>query len=284
MSETYLSTIVNALRSFGSTLRDPPTPRWVPDPTHRRYQRIAGLAFLIAVPIALRWPTLGGTLTVGCLTGAVGLGITRGRVWCDWMCPRGGFLDRYLRPIAPARTPPDVLGHPVVRLGAILAVTVSTGLGIATAWPDPTAMIGAVARVLLVSTLLAVVMGVTLGPRAWCRVCPAGTLARVADALGSRFGLDAGGAIAVDAAACVDCGQCASACRMDLDPAAYGDGTVTDHADLRALGAPVGGRSRPATGTVGHGDCLDCSACVAACPTDALEKSRDPSGEVETDQ
>jgi ferredoxin len=120
-----------------------------------------------------------------------------------------------------------------------------------------------------VSTLVAVGLGVVYHQRAWCQICPAGTIAHAVHRIAEAFGRDPAPRVEVDAEACLSCGRCGTVCRQEITPGAYGDGEVTDHGDLFSLSG-LEGTERQADGVVEHGDCLQCAACVEECPVDAL--------------
>jgi polyferredoxin len=35
-----------------------------------------------------------GYFLIFCMVMAMGIGLVKGRNWCDWMCPRGSFWDK----------------------------------------------------------------------------------------------------------------------------------------------------------------------------------------------
>lgn len=224
----------------------------------RRWQLFLSGAFLVVLGAAVVSPTFGAVGVLGCMTGVVALGVRDGRSWCDGVCPRGGFLDRYLSRVSRRVDAPKWLARPAVRAGVATVVFAVMAVGLARQWGDPVGMAGVVARLLLVSTVAAVLLGVVYHERAWCLVCPAGTFARVANAVGERLGIDRP-TVTVDPEACIDCGQCGAACRPQLDPSAASGEAVTD-----------GG-----TATLDDGDCFRCGYCVETCPTDALEMDGD---------
>jgi DNA-binding transcriptional ArsR family regulator len=52
---------------------------------------------LLLVAVGGWFEPLLGFLLIGCMLGAIGIAAYgKGRMWCDWMCPRGSFLDLVL--------------------------------------------------------------------------------------------------------------------------------------------------------------------------------------------
>jgi polyferredoxin len=118
-------------------------------------------------------------------------------------------------------------------------MTLATALGtqIYLAWGDSYSIGRAFLIVLTVTTTAGIVLGALFKPRAWCQICPMGTLGNWIS--GGRQPLHVN-------AQCKDCKLCAKVCPMQLRPYENKAGILTD------------------------GDCIKCSSCVAACPIKAL--------------
>jgi ferredoxin-type protein NapH len=184
------------------------------------------------------WPWL-GYLLLGCMAGAVGLAFFRGRAWCDWMCPRGAFFDLFVGRYGRRARIPGFLRSPWMR--GFMVALIMTVLG-TQVWlfRGDWARVGlAFVMLLTVTTAAGVVMGLVWRERAWCLICPMGTLAALVS--GGKEPLS------LKAAACTDCGACARVCPMQLEPAS----------------------GRP-DGVVRENDCVKCRSCAAACPSRAL--------------
>ncbi|SFR09991.1 4Fe-4S binding protein [Desulfoscipio geothermicus] len=179
-----------------------------------------------------------GFLLFGCMLGAVGLSFFRGRNWCDWMCPRGAFLDLALGPISRKITIPKFFRHEAVRAFMVLLIFTVIGVQFYLNWGNLSAMGLALVRVLTVTTVVGILLGWGIHPRTWCHICPMGTVAHWI-ARGKKP-LTAG-------SNCVSCGLCARACPMQLAPNEFGKDGSRDHSD-----------------------CLRCSSCVYSCPKKAL--------------
>jgi polyferredoxin len=95
----------------------------------------------------------------------------------------------------------------------------------------------------LVTTAVALIGGLLFRPRAWCVICPMGTMQNLLGGTRGRLGLAP--------ERCVACGACDRACTLSLP--------VSQH------------RER---GRVAERDCLLCGECVAACPRGALRGGR----------
>ncbi|MEQ8186326.1 MAG: 4Fe-4S binding protein [Candidatus Eremiobacterota bacterium] len=106
----------------------------------------------------------------------------RGRFWCGNLCPRGAFLEIFIKPVSFYGKIPDLYKSKYFRL---VVVTVFMGLftlrtkAAFGSWPlmeslDKWGLV--FATLCLVTTIIAVVLGVLYSPRAWCSFCPMGTI------------------------------------------------------------------------------------------------------------
>lgn len=187
-----------------------------------------------------------GFLLFGCMLGAVGLSFFRGRNWCDWMCPRGAFLDLFMGPISRKIIIPVFFRNEAVRTFMVLLIFTVIGVQFYLAWGDIPAMGLAVVRVLTVTTVVAILLGWGIHPRTWCHICPMGTVAHWIAR--RQKPLRTG-------SSCVSCGICTKSCPMQLTPSEFSNGSAFEHSD-----------------------CLRCSSCVYSCPKNALSFENDTSG------
>jgi polyferredoxin len=180
-----------------------------------------------------------GFLLIGCMLGAVGIAAYgKGRMWCDWMCPRGSFLDLFLSRISRKSGIPAAFRSNGVRIAVIAALFAVLGTQLWFAWPDPVAMGLAFVIILTVTTTVGIALGIFLHPRIWCHVCPMGTIAGYMSKGKYPLSIDAG---------CTSCTLCEKECPMAIAP--YID---------------------KESGTFGDTDCVKCGSCVAACPVKSL--------------
>ena len=139
-------------------------------------ERRRGVAFAGLLVAALWYPFLAGVGVVGCATAAVGVGAVRGRFYCNHLCPRGGLLDGYVRLFSRGKRTPDWFKHPLTRAAVALVAFGLLGTGLYTSWHRGGSLGVPFLTMLGVSTLVAVGLGVVYHQRAWCQICPAGTL------------------------------------------------------------------------------------------------------------
>jgi len=112
----------------------------------------------------------------------LGLSFFRGRFWCGNLCPRGAFLELFIKPISFYGKIPELFKSKYFRyLVVTVFMTIFTLRTKAafSAWSTMEALDrwGLVfATLCLVTTIIAVVLGVLYSPRAWCSFCPMGTI------------------------------------------------------------------------------------------------------------
>ncbi|MBO8128129.1 MAG: 4Fe-4S binding protein [Peptococcaceae bacterium] len=184
------------------------------------------------------WYPLLGFLLFGCMIGAVAVAFFRGRHWCDWMCPRGAFFDVILGKISPKSRIPSLFRHTGLRVFMIVIIFSVIGTQFYFHWGNAEQIGLALVRVLTVTTVIGILLGLIYHPRVWCHICPMGTLAHWLSEGKRPLTLQEG---------CAECGRCAAVCPMQLEPHQYrADGIVRDN------------------------DCIKCASCIAACPKKIL--------------
>jgi polyferredoxin len=182
------------------------------------------------------YPPLGFSLLI-CMFGAIGIALYKGRAWCDWMCPRGSFYDLFLNKLSRNMLIPSLFKTKWFRTLILSLLMGALGIQIYYALGDSYGIGRAFVLVLTVTTTAGIVLGAVFKPRAWCQICPMGTLANW---------LSRGKKPLYVSEHCKDCNLCAKVCPMQLKPNEGMSGIMTD------------------------GDCIKCSSCVAACPVNAL--------------
>ncbi|PLX49975.1 MAG: 4Fe-4S binding protein [Desulfobulbaceae bacterium] len=182
-----------------------------------------------------------GYFLLACMAGAMGIGMVKGRYWCDWLCPRGSFFDTLLSKISRAGKVPALFRHPAFRLGWLAVLMTMLTMQLIPVWGDFYLMGKPFVMVLTITTIVGTFFGITYHQRIWCMFCPMGTMANW---------LGRGKMPLTINDACSQCGTCEKVCRMQINPGSYQE-----------------------VGQVKHGDCLKCSYCVDSCPQQALSFS-----------
>jgi polyferredoxin len=189
-----------------------------------------------------------GYFLLACLALAMLIAPFLGRYWCNWLCPRGSFLESFLARFSRRKPFP-----PFFKRGYFLAAVVAVfmtmmGLNLLLLYGEHglvSALGMTLTRLLVASTVVALMLGILYEPRAWCVFCPGGTFAKLAAGFKDKtpFLVNSG-------AACSSCRICAGSCPFHIE--ATKEGVVRD------------------------ADCLKCFRCVEGCPSQALTFSNQP--------
>jgi ferredoxin-type protein NapH len=158
----------------------------------------------------------------------------KGRWFCGNLCPRGSFNDFWLGKVSFKKKIPGFLSNIWLR-ALVFILMMSFMIYRLMGTKGITDKIGMVFVVMcLATTLIAVLFGIIINPRAWCTFCPMGTLQRW---FGSKKYL-----LKVDKNKCINCGICKKICSMQL----------------------------PVNEILHKPDCIKCGRCVDVCPKNAL--------------
>lgn len=157
-----------------------------------------------------------------------------GRWFCGNLCPRGSFNDFWLGKITLKKSIPKLFSSmwlriPVfVLLMGFMIFRIIQTKGII----DKIGMV--LVTMCIITTSIALILGIIISPRAWCTFCPMGTVQRFLG--GKKFQLK------LDMNKCINCKLCHKACPMQL----------------------------PVNEILHKPDCIKCGRCIKACPKNAL--------------
>jgi polyferredoxin len=100
----------------------------------------------------------------------------KGRFWCAHLCPRGSFLDLVLSKVSRGKRIPKIFLKPVFKW-VVFGIVIAFFIFQLIVTEKTVASVGFVfVRMCLVTTLIAIVIGIPTKARAWCAICPMGTL------------------------------------------------------------------------------------------------------------
>lgn len=203
-------------------------------------QFLIALTFPIIVIGGWRYPLLGYFIPI-CMILGIGVGLWRGRKWCDWYCPRGSFFDTIVKYISPKKEIPKFFKGLPLRIGFLSFLMAMMIIQIIKRWPDPY-KIGMFFVVLLsVTTILGLILAFVYHQRSWCCFCPIGSLGNWIGK--GRYPLK------IDSKLCTECKLCYKICPIQISPYSFKKENIE---------------------IVKDGDCLKCALCVSACPKKAL--------------
>jgi polyferredoxin len=133
------------------------------------------------------WPAL-GLLVLGFMIFFLVLAYFRGRYWCANLCPRGAFLDLWLSKISAGKPLNNFLTRPKTRWLIFVLFMAFFAWQIIAAPKNPVGIGFVFVRMCLITTLIAIFIGLPWKARAWCAVCPMGTLQGKISTLRRKYG------------------------------------------------------------------------------------------------
>ena len=198
--------------------------------------------FIAIITMGWRYSLLGYFIPL-CMVLGIGIGLARGRKWCDWFCPRGSFYDTWIKFISPKKEIPEFLKKIPFRIGILILLMSVMTINLILRWPDPYKIGHFFVMLLTITTILGVVLALFFHQRCWCYICPIGTLINLTG--GRKYPLK------LDSKLCINCKNCFKACPVQISPYKYKKQDIE---------------------IVKEADCLKCNLCIAICPKNALSR------------
>lgn len=201
------------------------------------------LVLVIFCGVGFFYPLI-GLVAIICMMGpSVYAAFIGSRGWCGGYCPRGSFNDIILPKISRKKPTPNWMKTTWFRLLFLSVLMVSFGTQLYFAWGNLSAMGMVFVRMIVITTLLTILLGMIFQPRAWCVFCPMGTMAHYVTKLKKPIGEY----VTFDTAKCISCKKCDRSCPMEIPVLSY-----------------------KKQGIVTHTDCVRCGICINKCPKAAL--------------
>ncbi|OPX43297.1 electron transport complex subunit RsxB [Ruminiclostridium hungatei] len=204
------------------------------------------IAFCI---VGLFYPAVGIAALICMLAPSVAA-IWKDRFWCGSFCPRGSFNDSVLRRISFKRPLPKLLKSKWFRYLFLVLLMSAFAVQLTLAWGSLESTGLVFVRMIIITTLVTIILGIFYSHRTWCVICPMGTMASlVTRAAANSPTAKTNKKVAFVRERCVSCKLCSKSCPVGIDVLSYkGPGKVLDH------------------------DCLKCNECVYKCPKNSLTK------------
>ncbi len=203
-------------------------------------QFLVGIVFLIIIIGGWKYPLLGYFIPL-CMLLGIGIGIYKGRKWCDWYCPRGSFFDSMIKPISPKKKIPSFFKGLPLRISILVFLMLMMTIQIIKRWPDPYKIGMFFVILLTVTTVIGIILALIFHHRTWCCFCPIGSMANWVG--WGKYPLK------IDSKLCTECKLCYKVCPIQVAPLDFKKSSLE---------------------TVKDGDCLKCGLCVLFCPKGAL--------------
>ncbi|MHB8127037.1 MAG: 4Fe-4S binding protein [Desulfitobacteriaceae bacterium] len=214
------------------------------DRIKRFFHKWAWVFLVIYCIVGLIYPSI-GIIALVCMLAPVVIAFARGRMWCGNFCPRGSFNDNLLSKISWKKQIPQVFKSIWFKVLFLIILMGAFAIQLIFAWGSLITVGMVFIRMIIITTGIAIVLGVIFSQRAWCVICPMGTMAHFVTkyvAAVSRIKY-----VRFKKEKCVDCNLCSKVCPIEID--------VLSHKKH---------------GKVTHAACLKCNACVSKCPNKSL--------------
>ncbi|MBD3248563.1 4Fe-4S binding protein [Candidatus Woesearchaeota archaeon] len=202
-----------------------------------RIRLICPIIIPVVVIGGLIYPILGYLLLLDMLL-LIGISPSKGRWFCGNLCSRGIFNDLVLSKISRKIKIPKLFYNSGFRIALLIIMMGFMVFRIIGSEGVFVKLGGIFVGIYIMQTLIISVIAIFVSPRAWCQICPAGTLQRLFDLKKNT--------IVVDKEKCIDCGLCSKVCPM--------------HLKVNEI------KYKP--------DCIKCGRCIDVCPKNALKYSR----------
>jgi polyferredoxin len=197
---------------------------------------------VIYFAVTLMYPIF-GIVALLCMLAPVIYSAFHGRKWCGWFCPRGNFNDNVLEKISFKRKYPEVIKKTWFRV--LFFVILMTSFTVQLFFAKNLSMVGLIFfRMVFITTIIGIVLGIIYKHRAWCMFCPMGSLSTWVASV-PKFA-EKIKHVEFEKIKCVSCNICEKACPMEIK--------ITSHPEM-----------------VTNPNCIKCSECVTGCRKDVLK-------------
>lgn len=205
-------------------------------------QLAMALGFILIIVFGWQYPVLGFIIPL-CMVLGTTIAFFRGRMWCNWYCPRGSFYDAIIAKISPKKEIPGFFKRPLFRiifLSLLMLIMISQ---IIRRWPNLYNIGIFFVTMLSVTTAVGIIFAVIFHPRVWCCICPIGS---IANWIGKNKHQ-----LYINPQLCTECKICGQVCPIQVKPYLF---------------------KKEGQKLVKDGDCLKCNLCIAACSKKALTR------------
>jgi polyferredoxin len=191
---------------------------------------------LVFLVIGMFYPAI-GVFALICMLAPVLVAPFKGRYWCGNFCPRGSLFDHVIARLSPQKPIPGFFRSKGFRLTMIRVIMTMFTIQAYYAWGNLAAMGMVFIRLIVITTVVGIFLGILFHQRTWCTFCPMGTIASWLSVRKKPLAV---------ADSCVNCQLCSKACPLQLAPYTAKGSVFEDP------------------------DCLKCGRCVTKCPKKAL--------------
>jgi len=134
------------------------------------------MALLFVIVIGGLWYPLLGYIVVAMMAFFLTLSVFRSRYWCWHLCPRGSFLDIALSKVSRQKTQPRFVSRIWFRSIVFIGVMGFFVYRLRQTGGDIIAIGAVFVSMCLITTIIAIILGIVFRHRMWCSFCPMGFL------------------------------------------------------------------------------------------------------------
>ena len=118
-----------------------------------------------------------GVAALVCMLAPSVVAIFKGRMWCGNFCPRGSFNDTILSKISRRNSVPKLFKAQWFRLVFLAVLMGAFTFQIVYAWGNMQRVSSVFVRMIILTTVITIILGLIYNQRTWCMICPMGTMA-----------------------------------------------------------------------------------------------------------
>ena len=136
----------------------------------------AWVFLILYIVVGVMYPMIGLAALICMLAPSI-VAIFKGRMWCGNFCPRGSFNDIILSKISLKNGVPKFLKTTWFKLTFLAVLMGAFALQIVFAWGNITEVSFVFIRMIIITTIVTIILGIIYNQRTWCMICPMGTMA-----------------------------------------------------------------------------------------------------------
>jgi len=118
-----------------------------------------------------------GIVAIICMLAPVVTAPFMGRRWCGTFCPRGSLNDVILKKITLKKGIPALFKTNKFKIGFLIILMSLFAVQLWMAWGNIAAIGSVFVRMILITTIVDIILGVVYHQRTWCSFCPMGSMA-----------------------------------------------------------------------------------------------------------
>lgn len=218
---------------------------------HSVIRKFAWIYTLLIISVGFWFPKIGLTVIL-IMLGLIFTSIFYGKYWCGNFCAHGSLFDVLIMPLSRNKKFPKIMQSKitVAIIFSFFIINFSLRIyNITEFWASSNFLdkLGFIfVMIYFVVTIIGSILGILITPRAWCTVCPMGTMQTLIHSFSSKSGLNkkTNPVLTLKEKSCINCKLCTKVCPMQLEP----------HKSF-SIGEDFT-----------HSECIKCSTCIKNCP------------------